>query len=79
MLGYRKSGHTYFIAAKVAIKSYRRARDCFIYTCIWLHMLELRANSYRVVNYSYIAIFNWFVLGICFVTFCYNPYFLLNF
>ena len=27
-----------FLPAKVGIKSCRCARECFIYTCVWLHV-----------------------------------------
>ena len=64
---------THFIPAKVRIKSCRCARECFICTCIWLHVW---VNSYRLVHYSYIVISNWFKLTSCFLTFCWNPYFL---
>ena len=43
-----------YIPAKVGIKSCRCAREYFICTCVWLHRY-VRANSHRLVDYSYIA------------------------
>ena len=43
-----------FIPAEVRIKFCTCARECFICTCVWLHVYVL-ANSYRQVDYIYIA------------------------
>ena len=59
-----------FIPTKVGIKPCRCVRECFICTCTCL------SYSYRLVHYSYIVISNWFKLTSCFLTFCWNPYFL---
>ena len=52
-----------FIPAKVGIKSCRCARECFIYTCVWLHVhaLELTITGWWIIV-AYLSIPNWFEL-----------------
>ena len=38
-----------FIPAKVGIKSCRCARECFICTCVWLHVLEVTAIGWWII------------------------------
>ena len=37
------------IPAKVGIKSCRCARECFICTCIWLHVFELTNTGWCII------------------------------
>ena len=64
--------HTFilYVPAKVGIKSCRCARECFIYTCIWLWVIT-------VANTRYISC-DWVELVTCLHTFYCDPYFLFQ-
>ena len=59
------------------VKSCRCARECFICSCIWLHVFELTVTGWCF--YSCIAISNWSELTTYFFTFYCDPYALLFF
>ena len=57
--------------SQVGTNSCRFVQMLYWYMCLATYVC---AKSYRLVHYSYMAIFNWFKMITSFLSFYYNPY-----